>query len=167
MLSSSAKRCFLHMRNVWCDRVLTEAEILSSWWYCGHWQELLCQNDNFLCSQWRNFDQNDDTSVSVLRLPYPLLGFIIWLIHTFVSIVAVSNWHGVNFVVTGGTGYCRYDNLRCCTDWSWHHDNSCFSVLEIHQNYIWFEIKIFPFNVTVLNLWSADFDHCALSPPPY
>ena len=39
-----------------------------------------------------------------------------------------ERWHDVNFVVAGGTGGCRYDNLRC-RHWrqSWPHGDSRFS----------------------------------------
>ena len=34
-----------------------------------------------------------------------------------------------NFVITGGTGGCHYDNLQCHQWWqSWHHNNSQFSM---------------------------------------
>ena len=44
---------------------------------CHHFDEIFitgctesCQNDNFQCSQWRKFRQNDDISVSVNDSPY-------------------------------------------------------------------------------------------------
>ena len=37
--------------------------------------------------------------------------------------------HDGNFVITGGTRGCHYDNLWCLQWWqSWHHENSGFSV---------------------------------------
>ena len=40
-----------------------------------------------------------------------------------------ENCHDANFVITGGTGGCHYDNLQCHQWWqSWHHDCSWFSV---------------------------------------
>ena len=41
-----------------------------------------------------------------------------------------ESYHDANFVITGSTGGCHNDNLRCHQWWqSWHYDNSQFSVI--------------------------------------
>ena len=40
-----------------------------------------------------------------------------------------------DFVITGGTTDCHYDNLRCCQCWiSWRYENTWFSV---HDMLVW------------------------------
>ena len=49
---------------------------------------------------------------------------------TYLKIIEnIRSCHDANFVVTGGTAGCLYDNLQC-RQWqqSWHHDNSPFSL---------------------------------------
>ena len=47
------------------------------------------------------------------------------LIHGFLPTLNTKSCHVVNFVITGGTGGCQYDNLQC-HQWSQscHYDNS-------------------------------------------
>ena len=57
--------------------------------------------------------------------------FKIWLTFTQPSCtLKMKHHHDADFVVTGGTGGCRNDNLQCHQWWqSWHHNNSQFSIL--------------------------------------
>ena len=55
----------------------------------------------------------------------------------------MKSCHDANFVPTGGTGGCYYDNLRC-HQWqqSWHHHGSYFSG--------WIVKKKHPFSTSIL-----------------
>ena len=55
----------LHMFVVY--DAITETEMSSFWWNFVTGCTGSCQNDNFQCSQWQKFHQNDNISVSVIK----------------------------------------------------------------------------------------------------
>ena len=72
-----------------------------------------------LCSLWRHCNASHTTSTgSAYDIAVSML-----IIH--LQYVQTTLQNNANFVVTGGTAGCRYDNLRCHQGrQSWHHDDS-------------------------------------------
>ena len=94
---------------------------LNSWY-----RKLILQNTSKIMHlsvvDHRNLSRNEDTTTTTETTPNR---FIFYALKT-------ESHHDANFVVTGGTVGCLYDNLRC-HQWrqSWHYDNSRFSVCDM------------------------------------
>ena len=138
---------------------------------CLHFDEIFitgctgsCQNDNFQCSQWLKFRQNDDIFVSVATVPCAKICCDLMMTSNGIEFELPTKnrqWNGPspisvvitsvkpdisldeNFVAIGGTGCCHIDNLRCHLGRQRQHpDNSRISVLfeTMMINTIWYEI---------------------------
>ena len=131
--------------------IFTETKLLSFWRNFHHWLHWKLSFDNFQCSQWWKFNQNDNISISVLCYGFNILMLMIFVINSInrnlpslallypkkimpcCGLSYFLNLKGYFLIVKGQMDKGPNDGLSCCKQLM---HAICGSSL-LYESYVW------------------------------